>query len=717
MKKRFLLLFYFLGAIGLAHAQKTARIYLNGYGGGTSTGTVKVRVYNASYDSTFVLDVANETTNRSYLSPPMGMYNISVENLSNGQVYHNICQMGNVCNPDYLRQNMCGYASDNTGIYDSQIGTNMGSTKVVYQNLNIQSKLNYQNKCITRFSDLDGDYELGAIYITLIVDERNVCRTMNYVRPIVTTNAQMVNDSTYQIASNSTLKLYGSCSSIITGYQAQWQSTGVDSLKEIIKSNKVYEVRCKDNNTCNTQYRKIYVNTYNGCTLTSNNSSISGIAINNDYEGTVFLELFAAVPLSNVTGTVSYTNIGAGNESGIITFSQSNYDLTTRAYHINTTVFCGGSYSNPEIRSGKISAKINIEQTYNVNYSYTSYGYFDNAGRRPQGMSITYSPCFDGKTSVYANTEPKGDEHYISSKVLAQKFRQIYPTIGSDILPFIAINHYHFPTQTSTVRAEDLTSGAIANIEQLTVGQTYTYRVIGLKGESQGDFIDVSFAPTCPNPQISASKSLICYGESSTLTVNGCNGNICWETGQTTATITVKPTFTSTYKAACTTTDGDYSSATFIVKVLNNNAVVSIISNKPSNTILPDENIILTASGCNNGQIIWVNGFTGYTQIVNPSRITDYFAYCDIGGCRSSISTIKVNVVPPIPTIVSNNSEFCETTATSIILTASGCNGSYYWSTGETSEIIQVPAKTNSYWVVCRIDGIDSEKKYIKLKY
>lgn len=717
MKKNFLLLCCFFCAIGLTFAQKTPRIYLEGYGGGTSTGTVKVRVFNASYDSTFVFDVANEEANRAYLSPPAGIYNISVENSSNGQVYHNICQMGNVCNPDYMRQNMCGYASDNTGVYDSQIGTGISSTKIVYQNLNVVSKLNYQNKCVTRFSDLGGDYELGAIYITLIVDERNKCRTINYVRPVVTTNAQMVNDSTYQIAANSTLKLGANCSSVITGYKAEWGTTGLDSLKEVITSNKVYQVRCKDNNTCNTSYRKIYVNTFTGCTLSSNNSSVNGIAINNDYEGTIFLEIFAAVPLSSVTGTVSYTNIGAGSESGTVTFSQSNYDLTTRAYHINTGVFCAGTYANPEIRSGKISAKINAEQNFNVNYSYTSYGYFDNANRRPQGMSITYSPCFDGKTSVYANTEPKGDEHYISSKVLAQTFRQIYPTIGSDILPFVAINHYNFPTRTSTVRAEDLTSGAIANIGLLNVGQSYTYRVIGLKGESQGDYIDVSFTPTCPNPQISASKSLLCYGESSTLSVNGCTGNICWETGQTTQNIVVKPTFTTTYKVACTTTEGDYSSSTFIVKVINNNTIVSIISNKPDNTILPNENIALTASGCNGGQIIWVNGFTGTTQIVNPSRTTEYFAYCDIGGCRSSISTIKVNVVPPTPSVISNNAEFCETSSNNVILSASGCNGTYFWSTGATTGIIQVPAQTNIYWVVCRMGGVDSEKKYIKLKY
>lgn len=707
---------FFFCAFNLLYAQKTPRIYLEGFGGGSSTGTVKVRVYNSSYDSTFVFDAANETSNRAYLSPPAGMYNISIENSSNGRVFHNICQMGNVCNPDYMRQNMCGYAADNTGVYDSQIGTSTGATKVVYQNLNVVSKLNYQNKCVTRFSDLGGDYELGAIYITLIIDERNQCRTMNYVRPVVTTNAQMVNDSTYQIAANSTLKLGASCSSVITGYKAEWGTTGLDSLKEVITSNKVYQVRCKDNSTCTTQYRKIYVNTFTGCSLSNVNSSITGIAINNDYEGNVFIEIFAPIPTGTVNGSISYTNLGLSSVSGSATFSQSNYDLTTKAYHINTGIFCSGSFSNPEIRNGKISAKINSEQNYNVNYSYTSYGYFDNAGRRPQGMSITYSPCFDGKTTVFANTEPKGDEHYITSKVMAQKFRQIYPTVGSDILPFVAINHYWFPTEAREYCC-DRTSGAIASIGQLTVGQQYTYRVIGLKGESQGDYIDVSFTPSCPNPQISATKSLVCYGESSTLTVNGCTGNICWETGQTTQSIVVKPTMTSTYKVACTTTEGDFSSATFIVKVLNNNAVVSIISNKPDNTILPNENIVLTASGCTDGQIIWVNGFTGSTQIVNPSRTTEYFAYCDIGGCRSSISTIKVNVIPPTPSVISNNAEFCETASNNVILSASGCNGTYFWSNGATTDIIQVPAQTATYWVVCRIGGIDSEKKYIKLKY
>lgn len=717
MPKRFLITYLLLLSLTKVIAQDSPKIYLTGLGGGSNTGTVRVRIYNSSYDTSFSFDVGTEVSSPLFIKPPVGQYNISITNNSNGNIFHNICQIGGICNPNYIKQNMCGYGADNPSIYDSQIGTGIGATKMVYSNLNLASKPTYGTTCVTKFSSIGGDYELGAVYINLIIDERNICRGINYLKPTVTTNAEMINDSTYQIAANSTLKLGANCSSVITGYKAEWGTTGLDSLKEVITGNKVYQVRCKDNSTCNTSYRKIYVNTFTACTLSSNNSSVNAIAINNDYEGTIFFEIFAAIPLGAVSGTVSYTNIGLSNESGTISFSQANYDLTTRAYHINTGVFCAGTYANPEIRTGKISTKINIEQSFNVNYSYTSYGYFDNAGRRPQGMSITYSPCFDGKTSVYANTEPKGDEHYISSKVLAQTFRQIYPTIGSDILPFIAINHYNFPTQTSTVRAQDLTSGAIANIGLLNVGQSYTYRVIGLKGESQGDFIDVSFTPSCPNPQISASKALLCYGESSTLTVNGCTGNVCWETGQITQSIIVKPTLTTTYKVVCTTTEGDYSSSSYIVKVLNNNTIVSIISNKPDNTILPNENIALTASGCNGGQIIWVNSFAGTTQIVNPGRTTEYFAYCDIGGCRSSISTIKVNVVPPTPSVISNNAEFCETSSNNVILSASACNGTYFWSTGAITDIIQVPAQTNIYWVVCRMGGVDSEKKYIKLKY
>jgi hypothetical protein len=720
MKKRVLITYLLLLLLTKVIAQDSPKIYLTGLGGASNTGTVTVRIFNASYDASFTFDVSTEVASPLSIKPPVGRYNISITNNSNGNIFHNICQIGGICNTNYLKQNMCGYGADNPAVYNSQIGTATGATKTVYSNLNLLSKPTYGTTCVTKFSSIGGDYELGAVYINLIVDERNICRGINYLKPSVTTNAEMINDSTYQIATNSVLKLNASCSSVITGYKAEWGTTGLDSLKEVISTNKTYQVRCKDTGTCNTSYRNIYVNVFNSCTLSSNNSSVTGIVLNNNYTGPFVFEILAPPPTGSVSGTYEVsdgTNVWLTGS-----FNQLRYDASIGAYHIETNSWVGGSVATPEKKSGYIKVKIGSQQTYKVNYHYTSFGAF-MAGNdssmgyntvKPQGLSVTYSSCFDGKSQVYGNSEAKIQDNNYSNRTINMRLREISPAISSDLVPLFE-RKFEFNANGQ----DGYDGGAVWSLGQKITGQTYTFRVIGtsINAESVGDFSDISFTPTCPNPQASSSKSIICLGESSTLAVTGCTGNICWETGQTTQTIIVKPTLTSSYKVACTTIDGDYSSATIMVTVLNNNTILSIISDKPNNSITPNQQISLTASGCSNGQIVWANGFIGSTQIVSPSVTTDYFAYCEIGSCRSSVSTIKVVVAPPTPSIISNNAEFCETSSNNVILSASGCNGTYFWSTGATTDIIQVPAQTNMYWVVCRIGGVDSEKKHIKLKY
>ena len=56
------------------------------------------------------------------------------------------------------------------------------------------------------------------------------------------------------------------------------------------------------------------------------------------------------------------------------------------------------------------------------------------------------------------------------------------------------------------------------------------------------------------NPTVSPSKA-ICMGESTTLTASNCAGTLAWNNGQTTASIDVEPTETTTYSVNCTVND------------------------------------------------------------------------------------------------------------------------------------------------------------------
>ncbi|RYF08044.1 MAG: hypothetical protein EOO77_25400 [Oxalobacteraceae bacterium] len=68
----------------------------------------------------------------------------------------------------------------------------------------------------------------------------------------------------------------------------------------------------------------------------------------------------------------------------------------------------------------------------------------------------------------------------------------------------------------------------------------------------------------------SAPSAILCAGQSTTLTVNGCSGTVVWNTGDTGASLLVEPLATTSYTAICTLSTG--CSATAVVTVTVNPA-------------------------------------------------------------------------------------------------------------------------------------------------
>lgn len=717
MKKVKLLFFCFL--LSKISFGQTARVYIDPFGSSTTTtGSVKLRVYNSSYDVTTTYDFGTKTYSNSPLSPPVGSnYSLEITNLTNKQIAYNMCQFSNVCDPNLGKFSACGeYSPDNPSTDSYSVIVPIGSTiNIKNADLKILSKSGYQTVCQSNIGE-SFNYELGSIHVRLSYDNRSVCENINDIKINVSSNAEYVNDSTYKIVSGSTLNLSAFCSGI-AGYNATF-SNGSSSLSEVITTNKTYSVNCTSNSSC-SKARNVTVNVFGGCNLSSNISSVTGIVLNNNYSGPFVFEIFAPAPTGSTNGTYEVsdgTNVWLTGS-----FNQLRYDAAIGAYHIETSSWVGGSVATPERKSGYIKVKIGTEQVYKVNYQYTSFGAFmagsDGSNGyntvKPQGLSVTYSTCFDGKSKVYGNSEAKIQDNNYSSQTIKMRLREISPTVGSDLIPIFE-RKFEFNGNGQ----DGYDGGAVWDLGFKNTGQTYTFRVIGTSdnAESIGDFSDISFTPTCPNPQISATKSIICLGETVALTATGCSGNICWNTGQTTTTISVKPSVTTTYKVACNTTEGDYSSISAQISVLNNTNILSLSSNKTDNAVQPLESITLTASGCTGGVVKWDDGYNGDIRIESPTKTKDYYAYCQVGNCNSAVSKITVNVKSNVPTVVVETPEYCETTDNVVKLTASGCTGTYSWSDGTTGSIKYVGATTSLYWVLCSLNGVDSAKKYIKLK-
>ncbi len=180
----------------------------------------------------------------------------------------------------------------------------------------------------------------------------------------------------------------------------------------------------------------------------------------------------------------------------------------------------------------------------------------------------------------------------------------------------------------------------------------------------------------------------ICSGGQSTLTASG-GGTYSWNTGSTTASITVNPTTTTSYTVTvtngnCTATD------TFTISVFN----------IPTATVTGNLNICtggqtqLTASGGNTYS--WSTGATTASILVSPTTSTTYTVTVSNGNCSSTTTTtvvvqaMQISCFSPTPTICVGDTA---------ILQASG-GTSYLWNTGDTlSGIIVSPTTTTTYTV------------------
>ena len=235
----------------------------------------------------------------------------------------------------------------------------------------------------------------------------------------------------------------------------------------------------------------------------------------------------------------------------------------------------------------------------------------------------------------------------------------------------------------------------------------------GCKAKSKDYTIKV--IPVTP-PTVAASPSTtICNGGSITLTATGCEGIVTWSSGATGASIVVSPASTTTYTATCSfgkCVSGPSAPVTITV----GNPTAPTISAEPT-LICAGQSTTLTAGGTCDGTILWSNGATGASITVSPAATTEYTAVCKVGTCESPKSNkvkITVTTAGAAPSVYASKPSICA--GDSSTLTASGCVGTYVWSTGVTgvASIKVAPTTTTTYSVSCRVSGkCDSAPAYV----
>ncbi|GAB2565884.1 hypothetical protein GCM10027190_14350 [Spirosoma areae] len=220
--------------------------------------------------------------------------------------------------------------------------------------------------------------------------------------------------------------------------------------------------------------------------------------------------------------------------------------------------------------------------------------------------------------------------------------------------------------------------------------------------------IDVT--PVLPTPTIVCSTSVVCPGETLTLTVENCVGTPVWNsTTATTSSIVVTPTpGNNSYTVYCK--NGACISPSSAVYTINIVAPTIPTVTASADTVCAKGAVVLSATGCN-GQVIWSTGQTGASITVYPTANISYYAQCKYRTCLSAQSNaVKVVVVnPQAPIITASKTLICS--GEKVTLSANGCDGIVKWygvdRTGASIDIY--PTATTEYYATCKKGSCESD--------
>ena len=198
-------------------------------------------------------------------------------------------------------------------------------------------------------------------------------------------------------------------------------------------------------------------------------------------------------------------------------------------------------------------------------------------------------------------------------------------------------------------------------------------------------------------PAAIVGDSIICNGESTTLTASG-GGSYLWSNGSTNATITVSPLLDTKYTVTTTASNGYQDSAFINVKV---NALPNAVINPSAVAICEGKSTTLTASGGTN--YTWNNAANTAAINVSPAVNTPYsVTVSDANNC-SAIANANVTV-NTLPTASINPAAVAICNGNSTTLTASG-GVSYAWSNAVNTAANSVSPNALTTYTVTVTDG------------
>ena len=369
----------------------------------------------------------------------------------------------------------------------------------------------------------------------------------------------------------------------------------------------------------------------------------------------------------------------SGSPSFVLEYPQVSQGITVNAG--NDVTICEGESTN-----------LTAYGTGGTNFSWNI------SGGNSQNIEVTPT-----QTTTYTVTLSDNSGNSVTDEVVVTVTPLPIANAGNDV----TINEGESVTLTAS-GGDTYLWNTTETSENITVSPTTTttYTVQAIRqGCLSEDTVIVSVIPTPINAD-AGNDTTICAGESVTLEASG-GSDYVWSTGETSQSITVNPSTTTNYTV---TVSNGQASASDSVQVTVNPLPVANAGNDI--TITEGNSTTLIASG--GSTYLWNTGETTSSITVSPSQTTTYTVLVTDNNC-SSEATVTVTVEGSTPTVTAHAGDdvtICENASTT--LTASG-GSSYEWSTGETTQSIEVNPTTTTTYTVLVSDGTSSDSDSVQV--
>lgn len=426
------------------------------------------------------------------------------------------------------------------------------------------------------------------------------------------------------------------------------------------------------------------------------------IRVNNYGSTTITSATFNYQVDAGVSSSYSWTGSIAPSGSVNISLPQvSNLTNGAHVYSVNVTAPNGGTDANLSNNNNTQNFSITNSFTLSAAASPTTVCAGSSTTLTATGGAAGYTWTPGGITGTAVVVSPMATTIYTltGGTGTCTNTRTLTVAVSSS-LAVSATNATICAGSPATLTASGATTytwntGATGANLVVSPAATSVYTVNGNTGTCAG--AQTATVTVNSTPTVSVNSSTICTGNAATLTASGA-ATYSWNTGATTAGISVSPASTTVYTV--TGANGTCTNAKTTTVVVNTTPTVAV----NSASICSGNTATLTASGA--ATYSWNTGATAAVINVNPSSTTMYTVTGTSNGC-TNIKTSTVTVSPN-PTVTVNSSTVCA--GSGATLTATGAS-SYLWNTGATSGVITVtPASTTVYSVTGTSGGCTNAK-------